>query len=248
VELGETGRVEAVLAGLDNDERRPAHTRAALASLRLAQHDPQAAVDALAPVLDGTVSETEVQTSWAVEVLLLESTARDALGDPEAAGRALERALAAAEPGRVFLPFLLQPVPGLLKRHARRAPARAALITHILGLLRDAHGDASLPPVHSAVIASPEPRLRESLSQAEIRVLRYLPTSMSVAEIADQLYLSANTVRTHMRHLYEKLNVHRRHEAVDWARALGLLAPAIQEDISWRTFDDRKQRQDGPGA
>jgi LuxR family maltose regulon positive regulatory protein len=232
VELGETVRAEAVLTGLEADERRPAHARAALASLRLAQHDPQAAVDALAPVLDGIISGTEVQTSWAVEVLLLESTARDALGDPEGAGRALEHALAAAGPGRVFVPFLLQPVPGLLKHHARHVPARTALITHILGLLRNAHGDAGLSLAGSAVIASPEPRLRESLSQAEIRVLLYLPTSLSVAEIANQLYLSANTVRTHMRHLYDKLDVHRRHQAVDRARDLGLLAPSMHEDIS----------------
>lgn len=227
VELGETGRVEAALAGLDDEERRSAYTRTALASLRLAQHDPQAAVAELAPILDGTVSGAEVQTSWAVEALLLESTARDALGDPDSAGRALERALAAAEPSRVFLPFLLQPVPGLLKRHARQVPERAALITDILSLLRDAHGDASFPPVRSTVVASSEPRLRESLSQAEMRVLRYLPTGLSVSEIADQLYLSVNTVRTHMRHLYDKLGVHRRHEAVDRARALGLLAPAM---------------------
>lgn len=98
-ELGETGLAEAALAGLDDEERGSAYIRTALASLRLAQHNPQAAVDALAPVLDGTVNRTEVQTSWAVEALLLESTARDALGDPEAAGRALT----AAEPGRVFV-------------------------------------------------------------------------------------------------------------------------------------------------
>lgn len=42
------------------------------------------------------------------------------------------------------------------------------------------------------------------------------------------LYLSVNTVRTHMRHLYAKLDVHRRHEAVERARALGLLAPAAR--------------------
>jgi len=69
-------------------------------------------------------------------------------------------------------------------------------------------------------------RLLEPLSQAETRVLRYLPTSLSVPEIADQLYLSANTVRTHMRHIYDKLDAHRRHEVVDAARTLGLLAPA----------------------
>jgi DNA-binding CsgD family transcriptional regulator len=53
--------------------------------------------------------------------------------------------------------------------------------------------------------------LREPLSQSEIRVLRYLPTKLSALEIADQLYLSVNTVQTHMRHLYDKLGVHRRH-------------------------------------
>jgi len=66
----------------------------------------------------------------------------------------------------------------------------------------------------------------EPLSHAETRVLRYLPTKLSAPEIADQLYLSVNTVKTHMRHLYDKLGVHRRHEAVEQARALGLLAPS----------------------
>lgn len=59
-------------------------------------------------------------------------------------------------------------------------------------------------------------------------MLRYLPTSLSIAEIADHLHLSVNTVRTHMRHLYVKLDVHRRHEAVERARALGLLAPVAR--------------------
>jgi LuxR family maltose regulon positive regulatory protein len=66
--------------------------------------------------------------------------------------------------------------------------------------------------------------LAEPLSRSEIRVLRYLPTKLSVPEIAGQLCLSVNTVKTHMRHLYDKLGVHRRHEAVEQARAVGLLA------------------------
>ena len=70
------------------------------------------------------------------------------------------------------------------------------------------------------------PRLAEPLSQAETRVLRYLPTHLTAPQVADQLYLSVNTVWTHIRHIYAKLGAHRRHEAVERARALGLLAPS----------------------
>jgi LuxR family transcriptional regulator, maltose regulon positive regulatory protein len=70
------------------------------------------------------------------------------------------------------------------------------------------------------------PPLAEPLSHSETRVLRYLPTKLSAPEIADEMYLSVNTVKTHMRHLYDKLGAHRRHEAVEQARALGLLAPS----------------------
>jgi hypothetical protein len=56
-----------------------------------------------------------------------------------------------------------------------------------------------------------------------------LPTSLTVTEIADQLYLSVNTIRTHLRHVYDKLDARRRHEALDRARAPGLLAPSSRE-------------------
>jgi LuxR family maltose regulon positive regulatory protein len=49
-----------------------------------------------------------------------------------------------------------------------------------------------------------------------------------VAEIGGQLHLSVNTVRTHMRHIYTKLDAHRRHETVERARALGLLASSTR--------------------
>jgi LuxR family maltose regulon positive regulatory protein len=67
-------------------------------------------------------------------------------------------------------------------------------------------------------------RLPEPLSDSETRVLRCLPTNLTAPEIAGQLYLSVHTVRTHMRHIYDKLAAHRRQEAVERARALGLLA------------------------
>jgi LuxR family transcriptional regulator, maltose regulon positive regulatory protein len=73
--------------------------------------------------------------------------------------------------------------------------------------------------------AGPPPPL-EPLSDSEIRVLRYLPTHLSAPQIASELFVSHNTIRTHMRHLYAKLGTHRRLEAVERARALGLLAPA----------------------
>ena len=72
------------------------------------------------------------------------------------------------------------------------------------------------------------PPLSEPLSDSEIRVLRYLPTNLTRREIAGELYVSVNTVSTHMRNLYAKLGTHRRREALARARALGLLAPSAR--------------------
>jgi LuxR family maltose regulon positive regulatory protein len=57
-------------------------------------------------------------------------------------------------------------------------------------------------------------------------VLRLLPTNLSASEIGGELFLSVHTVKTHMRKLYAKLDVHTRADAVQRGRALGLLAPA----------------------
>ena len=70
--------------------------------------------------------------------------------------------------------------------------------------------------------------LDEQLTDSETRVLRYLPTQLTTPEIANELFVSVNTDSTHRRHLNAKLGVHRRHEAVDRARALGLLAPSAR--------------------
>jgi LuxR family maltose regulon positive regulatory protein len=128
----------------------------------------------------------------------------------------------------MLYPFLMHPEPELLERHARDAAAHAALIADILGVLAGT-GSPSAPPSSAGEEvkegeAGEGRGLREPLSPAETRVLRYLPTKLSVPEIADQLYLSQNTIRTHMRHMYDKLGAHRRHEAVERARTLGLLA------------------------
>jgi LuxR family maltose regulon positive regulatory protein len=213
IRLGETRRAEQALAGLGETGR--GETRNALAALRLVQGDPQAATAALAPVLDGSAPVTDL--GWMSQAFLPEAIARDALDDPAAAGQALEHALDLAESRGTLFAFLLHPAPGLLRCHARRVIARADLIAEILGLLTD---DKPAAPCDEPA------RLPEPLSRSEVRILRFLPTNLSAPEVAGQLSVSVNTVRTHMRHLYEKLGVHSRTEAVEQARNLGLLAPS----------------------
>jgi LuxR family maltose regulon positive regulatory protein len=215
VRLGETERAGQLLAGLGDQDRELGQVRTGLAALRLAQDNPHAAIAALAPVLDG--SAPVPWPAWLVQPFLLEAIARDALGDEGAAASALERALDLAEPDGVLTVFLLHPVPGLLQRQARQRTAHAALVADILSLLA---GRRFAPPP-----AGPPPPL-EPLSASELRVLRYLPTNLTGPEIAGELHVSLNTVRTHMSHLYAKLGTHRRAEAVARARALGLLAPS----------------------
>ena len=237
VRLGETERAERALAELDEQERERGQIRIATAVLRLAQDHPRAAINALGPVLDGSAPVT--RSTWLAQAFMLEATARNALGDPAAAGRALERALDLAEPDSTLSAFLIHPVPALLKRYARHSTRHAALISEILDLLpqpqpRGPGGmGAGSPPGPGGVLggSSPResaepPRLTEPLSQGEIRVLRYMPTNLSTPEIARELSLSVHTVRTHVRHLFAKLGVHGRTEAVARARALALLAPS----------------------
>ena len=222
VRLGQTGRAEQALADLGEDERASAEMRTAVAALRLASDDPQAAADALVPVLDGSLSG--VRRVQMVTALLLEARARDALGDQAAAGRALERALDITESNGIVLPFLLDPAPALLERHRRYRTAHPVLISQILNL----PAGAGSPPGRAVLGGIVPPKVTEQLSDSETRVLRYLPTHLTAPEIANELYLSVNTVSTHTRHLYAKLGVHSRHEAVDRARALGLLAPSAR--------------------
>jgi LuxR family maltose regulon positive regulatory protein len=218
VRLGQTGPAGQFLAGLSATDREHGEIRIAEAALRLAQDDPRAATAAIAPVLDGSAPLVPPNwPGWLAQAFLLEAIARDARGDPAAAGRALERALDLAEPDGALFWFLLHPAPGLLERHARRGTAHAALIADILSLLA---GRKLAPPP-----AGPRPPL-EALSGSEVRVLRYLPTNLTGPEIAGELYVSVNTVKSHMRSLYTKLGTHTRAEAVARARALGLLAPS----------------------
>jgi DNA-binding CsgD family transcriptional regulator len=177
--------------------------------------DPNAALTELAHVLGDPVPD--ITGSLMVMVYALEAVARDRLGDQAATESALEHALDLAEPDGVLTPFLPSPVPALLERHAPHHTAHASLIAEIRSLLAGTRL-VTRPPV-------PGPPA-EPLSGSEIRVLRYLPTNLTTPEIARELSVSPNTVRTHIKSLYAKLGTHSRAVAVEHARALGLLAPS----------------------
>ena len=221
IRLGQAERATQFLAGLAEQDRDRGELRVAAAALALAQDDPQAALAALAPIQPGPDPEDH-WGFWRARADVLEAIARDALGDPAAADAALERALDLSEHSGDLTPYLLYPAAGLLERHARHRTAHAALVTEIRSVLAgtQAESERGTPPP-----SRPEPLL-EPLSGSEARVLRYLPTNLTGPEIARELSVSPNTVKTHIRHLYAKFGTNHRAEAVDLARALGLLAPA----------------------
>ena len=222
VRAGQADRAAAILAGLDSGERASAEMRTAAAALRLARGDPQAAADVLAPVLDDPVPGAR-RGPGTMTALLQDAAARNALGDRAAAGRAMERALDIADATGILLPFLLDPAPALLERHRRHRTAHSALAAQILDLLARPEGvwGERFPPKSRGGVGGIVP---PKLTASETYVLRYLPTRLTAQEIASELSLSVHTVTTHMRHLYAKLGVHRRRQAVERARALGLLA------------------------
>jgi LuxR family maltose regulon positive regulatory protein len=214
VRMGDTQFADLALAGLSGDQLARAGMRIAVAALDLAKDSPEEAIEALTPVVDGSAPALYKRSARA-EALLLQAVASDRLGDRRAAEEALEAALELAEPDGLILPFMLWPSRALLERHPRHRTAHAAFISTILDTLA---GDAS------AARGSDAP-LRDELSEAELRVVRYLPSNLTASEIASELVVSTNTVRTHMRHIYAKLDAHTRSEAVTRARDLGLVAP-----------------------
>ena len=214
VRSGDTGSARRAIAELEPDARNRAGVRLALAAAEVANDNPEQALETLAPVIDG--SAPALFERWArVEALLLDAAAREQLGDKRASEDSLEAALELAEPEGLLLPFMLWPSRELLERHPRHRTAHATLISGILDTLSGG----------SAPQQGPVAPLRDELSEAELRVVRYLPSNLTATEIAAELFVSANTVRTHMRHVYSKLGAHSRSEAVTRARELGLLAP-----------------------
>jgi LuxR family maltose regulon positive regulatory protein len=213
---GLPGEARARLASFDEQEARSGEVRNADAVICLAEGNPAAALSALASVLDG--SAPVIGYTTVMEAHLLAGFAHRQLGDQRAANQATERALALAEPDRLILPFAMTDSGELLEALPRHETAHAALLTGILDVL---HGSSLTAADQSA---SPP---AEEISPSELRVLRYLPTNLSRAEIASELSVSVNTVNTHVRNIYAKLGAGDRSSAVQRARELRLLATGL---------------------
>lgn len=215
VAAGDTDGVSDVIDGMGQDLTATPELCVVVAALRLARGDPEGAVRGLAPIVAGSLRVEDPR--WEIQALIVEAAAREALNDPGEATRALERALDVAEPDGLLLPFMLNPQPELLKRQLRSRTRHASVIHELLRLL------SGRSPQAKATDAEP---LAEPLTDSELRVLRYLPTNLTGPEIADELFITVNTLRTHLRSVYAKLGVHRRTDAVKRAQGLALLAPA----------------------
>jgi LuxR family maltose regulon positive regulatory protein len=212
--LGHLDDASTAAEGIEAQDFPWGESLTALAAIRLARGQPDEAIRVLGPALDGTAPVIHAFTK--VEAHMVAALAHVELADRRASEAAVEAALELAEPDRLVLPFAMADGRGLLERHPRHSTAHAHLITEVLDIL----GGASAGAEPSVTPPS------EPLSPPELRVLRFLPTNLTVPEIASELFLSVNTVKTHMRRIYAKLDAHTRSDAVRRARALGLLAGA----------------------
>jgi LuxR family transcriptional regulator, maltose regulon positive regulatory protein len=214
--LGQLSDARASLAALDADLGGCGEVGNARAVIGLADGNPAAALAAAEDVLTGTAPVIGYVTL--VEANLLAALAHRELGDQRAAITAAESALAVAEPDRLVLPFAMTGTLELLEAIPRHQTAHAALLTDILDVMRG-----------SAISPGDERSLAdiEQLSPSELRVLRYLPTNLSRPEIASELSLSVNTVNTHVRNIYAKLQAQDRSSAVQRARQMRLLSAGL---------------------
>ncbi|MGW0434151.1 LuxR C-terminal-related transcriptional regulator [Micromonospora sp. NPDC003197] len=185
----------------------------ALARSYLADGDPAAASRALPAWTDPAAHHWPVPVRLAAGLLDALIAAR--LSDGRRAARTLEQVLALAEPEGFRWIFV----------HAEPS-TRDLLAAHL------DTGTAYWPTISELVVAQEPPSsgaaarpriLGEPLTERELTILRYLQSILSNVEIASELSLSVNTVKTHIRNIYRKLDTSRRREAVRRARELRLL-------------------------
>lgn len=194
-------------------EEQPPQTAEGLVAEARAHLAAGAAERALA-ILDALSDDPSRGPAITARALLARAQAVDALGDAATAESLVAGALAASRPHRLQRPFL-EAGPWLGRLLSRR-PALTQGHDWLAGLPEGRPPDPR--PKQGSVIPS-----REPLSERERDVLGRVAQLMSTDEIADDLHLSVNTVKTHLKSIYRKLAVSRRGEAVRRARELGLL-------------------------
>jgi LuxR family maltose regulon positive regulatory protein len=185
------------------------------------------AADLLDPLLDFLTSIHNHR--FRMEALALQALLHDARGEDSAGSEKLSEALAVAEPGgfiRVFVD-LGPKMAELLGRLIQRGDARVDYIGQILAAFRaDERASAESRPEPQTV---PSPSLKTSasgglLTERELEILGLLEHPLRNHEIAEKLYVSVTTVKTHLHNIYKKLNARGRLDAVAKARDLGVLS------------------------
>jgi len=163
-------------------------------------------------------AEAGGRTASVIEILVLEALAGRARGDVGAALTPLERAVALAEPeGRVRVFVDEGPeMASLLEAAAKRRPASAYVRSLLAAFGRGEPRMAGRQPL-------PEP-----LSERELEVLRLLTSDLDGPDMARELVVSLNTLRSHTKSIYAKLGVNSRREALRRSAELGLLSRTRQ--------------------
>ena len=187
----------------------------ALAHAWLDAGDDQAAGQALE---NGPDDADEVQDRSRLDRWLVDARLGYSRGGQAQGRRSLQRALGLAEPEQLRLPFAMQAA--WIRPALRSDPQLADAHRHLLepGLIDPGRGPAGLPAA-----GQPAPMIVEQLSGREREVLSLLSGMLSTAEVASELYISVNTVKTHLKSIYRKLAATHRGEAVRRARQLDLL-------------------------
>ncbi len=187
----------------------------ALAHAWLDAGDAQAADQALE---NGPDDADEVTDHGRLDRWLVDARVGHSRGDAARVRRSLQRALGLGESEQFRLPFSMQAA--WIRPALRSDPHLADAHRHLLepGLI-EAGRDRAGP----LAIAEPAPVIVEQLSGREREVLGLLSGMLSTAEVASELYISVNTVKTHLKSIYRKLAATHRGEAVRRARQLELL-------------------------
>ncbi|HSP76702.1 MAG TPA: LuxR C-terminal-related transcriptional regulator [Cryobacterium sp.] len=189
-----------------------------VAKLLIAEHrtDPRdGSIQAATGLLDRLLAAAEAggRTGSAIEILVLQALALEAQSRIPSALSPLRRALALAEPEGYVRLFADEGAP---MTRLLRASAAAAILPDYVGRL-----DRSVRRTTTDGVG--RPGIPAAVSERELQVLRLLATELTGPQIARELYVSLNTVRTHTRHIFGKLDVNSRPAAVRRATELGLI-------------------------